>query len=49
MKKLWHTLNIRYYETLFKDCLDDQMKWKLQKKISYHLFKLAELNDSHTS
>ncbi|MFE4425956.1 hypothetical protein ACFRH9_02500 [Peribacillus butanolivorans] len=46
MKKLWHTFNIRYYEILFKDCLNHKMKSEFQRKIAYHKRKLGELNDA---
>ncbi|MDP9739940.1 UNVERIFIED_ORG: hypothetical protein QFZ59_001770 [Bacillus sp. B2I3] len=49
MKKLWHKFNIRYYETLYKDCLNAKMKSEFQRKIANHKFKLVNLNNSQTS
>ncbi|WP_157724836.1 hypothetical protein [Virgibacillus phasianinus] len=43
MKKLyyrmiyyWHILKARELSTVISDCLDEEMKHKLEKKIGYH-------------
>jgi ribosome-associated toxin RatA of RatAB toxin-antitoxin module len=39
-KMEWHFFRLRYHELIIKDCLDYQIKSKLQQKIYYHQMKL---------
>lgn len=39
-KREWHFFRLRYHELLLEDCLDFELKSKLQRKISYHKMKL---------
>ena len=39
--KLLHQLFVMYYSTLIDDCLSEDIKGKLTKKIQYHQSKLS--------
>ncbi|QFT90876.1 hypothetical protein FIU87_19705 [Bacillus sp. THAF10] len=38
----WHTIRARYHEVLIQDCLDDNIKQSLTKKLDYHKQKIEQ-------
>ncbi|MCM3763611.1 hypothetical protein [Neobacillus niacini] len=36
IKNEWHYFRMRYHEQLLESCLDQHLKGKITKKISYH-------------
>ncbi|MED4014521.1 hypothetical protein [Sutcliffiella cohnii] len=39
--KIYHKLFVTYYSILIEDCLDEELKMQLKKKLFYHHLKLG--------
>lgn len=46
IKLFWHKYNYLEYEILVSECLNDELKAKLQKKLHYHFDQYHSLKES---